>query len=217
MCQLLSPAYSPPLCHILPSGSLDNVSRTDLAITDPATSSALRGADRAKVPIGRPTKYHLGLAVRARTLLSEESELHPMRYIASQLGISKETFYQWLRTNREFASYVEEGLANQEKNAVHELVNRKGNIAGLIFALKNSTHKFKDAQTVDVSYRIDDLLLDHARKAKRMNWDNPEIIDVDSEAITEQQEEKEKQDANRDTLRLSKQVPATTGNVRVKE
>ena len=163
---------------------------------------------RAKTPIGRPTKYTLRLAERARELLSEEGELHPIRYVASQLGISKETFYQWLRTNPEFAAFVEAGLANQEKNAVHELVNRRGNVSGLIFALKNSSHRFKDVQTVDVSYRIDDLLLDHARKAKRMKWDEPEIIDVGVAVKTEQQEETKEKEAKKDTLRLSPQEPA---------
>ena len=171
-------------------------------------SKELTTEERAKVPMGRPTKYNVRLAERAQELLSEESELHPIRYVASQLGISKETFYQWLRTNPEFYEHVEAGLATQEKNAVHELVNRKGNVSGLIFALKNSSHRFKDVQTVDVSYRIDDLLLDHARKAKRMNWDDPEIIDVESSTVTEQEEEKKEKEANKDSLLLAPQEPS---------
>lgn len=72
-------------------------------------------------PVGRPTKYTPEMAELAHdfALLGATDE-----FVAEKLGISKQTFYDWMSSNKEFADSVTRGKEYADAQVAKSLYKR---------------------------------------------------------------------------------------------
>lgn len=128
---------------------------------------------------GRPSAYEPAMDEKAFKLLSDPLNFYPLRTVAVFLGVPHSTFQTWLTDGKHdsFSTAVKDGLAIQEGNALRMLVQpRKGiSTTGLIFALKNSAHRYRDKIEQETKVSLHTELQEKMKKAKVVDWDNPEL------------------------------------------
>jgi transposase len=100
---------------------------------------------------GRPTKYDPEMCEKAVEFLSEGLSIQAM---AGEMGVCKDTIYEWMKVHPEFSDAIKRGVA---KGALFwEKIGRAGasgkikgfNPAAWIFTMKN---RFKWTDRVEVS------------------------------------------------------------------
>jgi hypothetical protein len=108
---------------------------------------------RGRVGEGRPTKYTEDMPERAYKVLSKGEG---MASVAVELGVSKETVYQWASEKEEFSAAIKKGRAASEKvweeiGRQQALGNSNGSTAAWIFMMKN---KFKWTNREEVTQDV---------------------------------------------------------------
>lgn len=132
---------------------------------------------------GRPTKYEPWMPRATFEILAAPNRLHPLSYVAACLGIAPSTLQDWRGEHEEFEAAASLGLAVQESNMVSMLIRppQGVSISGLIFALKNSAHRYKDKVEQETKMSMHQELAEQLSKAQVVDWDHPILEPVGEE------------------------------------
>jgi len=114
------------------------------------------------------------------------------RGLSARLGVYWGTWQGWKERNPEFASTIDLGLQIQQDQLSNVGVYDRVNVAGLIMAMKNSSHRWRDKIEHDIGENIGALIREVEQKRKPVQWqdlgaqnvkpasmgDRPDVIDA---------------------------------------
>lgn len=117
-----------------------------------------------KRPVGRPSEYDPAYCEKAVEFLAEGFSVAAL---AGEIGVQKQTVYNWMDENPEFLDAVKAGQAKAtlwwEKANKSNAVTGEGNATSCIFGLKNRApdewrDKTEQTQTHEVGDSLADLM-----------------------------------------------------------
>lgn len=146
-------------------------------------------ANRSKAPAGHPQlnwgvqrKYTPSeLQTVAEGYLIPENQPWTVSEISYELGIARETFYEWLRGNYGQLSDVAKKIKSKiDLNFEKRLMQGRGNVAGMIFFAKNRMGWVDRVEstvnhTTDFFDKVNDFLSEHKDLIESKQ---PEVIEV---------------------------------------
>jgi len=138
---------------------------------------------------GRPTVYEEWMPAKALELLSSDEYL-PINTVISRLGIDQNTFYRWLKDDRymEFREHVQKGVAEQEATMNKMMMDRSVATAGVIFAMKNSIHRYRDRiETENTNVNVDTVVSKQGEGVPKISWERKsnDMEVVEAEVVEE--------------------------------
>lgn len=120
--------------------------------------------------VGRPTTYRVEYCALVVEALGTVPLLISERGLAARLGIPWGTWQGWKERNHEFASSIDLGMQLQNDNMTNVGVYDRVNVAGLIMAMKNSAHRWKDKIEHDIGDNIADLIRKAEENKQTVKW-----------------------------------------------
>ena len=111
---------------------------------------------------GRPTKYRPEFCDLVFEMLTDNSVVFSLRFVAGVLSISPDTLYRWKRLHPDFADAIDGGKALQESWLTERLIFNDGNPKAILFLLKQlhgwtNNGKAQPGDQSDVSKLIRDV------------------------------------------------------------
>ena len=127
--------------------------------------------DRGReVGSGAVATYHEVYAVMAFEALSTSPLILTERGLAARLGLSAKVWERWKEQNEELRNAVEEGMIVQAENLSARGIEDRVNVAGLIMAMKNSPHRWRDKVEHDVGENIASLIREAEAHRRPVKW-----------------------------------------------
>lgn len=120
---------------------------------------------------GRPTKYREEFCALAYYMLADSRMICTVRFVASTLGVSHVTLYNWARLYPDFLYALTQGKAVQESWLATCLMHGWGNQQGIMAILRNLHGWRVNGRRSDEVSDLRQALEAQATGARRVQWD----------------------------------------------
>ena len=141
---------------------------------------------------GAVTTYHPAYTALTFEALATSPLILTEQGLSARLGLSPQTWSRWKEQNPELEQAVVMGMSVQGENLAARGIEDRINVAGLIMAMKNSAHRWRDKVEHDIGENIADLIRRAEENKRTVQWEDiggyrdklpkagSDVIDVES-------------------------------------